>query len=105
MLLISQITKCGNYSVADQNVSLLLSTSVLLFDYIRQLSKSKSDWRWQLTASGRFAHRKAYVESMAMQHSLRIVHYEELIDFRYENGVGVRGHIFVLQKQLKSNEL
>eukprot|EP00816_Leptocylindrus_hargravesii_P006055 CAMPEP_0196815820 /NCGR_PEP_ID=MMETSP1362-20130617/52083_1 /TAXON_ID=163516 /ORGANISM="Leptocylindrus danicus, Strain CCMP1856" /LENGTH=493 /DNA_ID=CAMNT_0042192937 /DNA_START=113 /DNA_END=1591 /DNA_ORIENTATION=+ len=69
-----------------------------------QLGKSKSDWRWQLTPSGRFAHRKAYVEEMAMHHSLRIIHYEELIDFRFENGIGVRGHIFVLQKQTNSKE-
>ena len=62
------------------------------------LSITKPDWRWQLTASGRFAHRKQYVLNMGKENSLRLVHYEPLIDFRYENGVGVRGHIFVMQK-------
>ena len=62
------------------------------------LSISKPDWKWQLTASGRFAHRKEYVEQTGQDYSLKVVHYEELIDFRYENGVGVRGHIFVMQK-------
>lgn len=68
------------------------------------LAITKPDWRWQLTASGRFAHRKQYVLDMATENSLRLVHYERLINFRFENGVGVRGHIFVLQKD-SSQEL
>lgn len=63
------------------------------------LAQSKPDWRWQLTASGRFAHRKEYVESVGEAHSLKLVHYEPMTDFRFENGVGVQGHIFVMQKQ------
>lgn len=56
------------------------------------------DWRWQLTASGRFAHRKEYVEAVGKRHNFQLFHYEPLIDFRFESGVGVRGHIFVMQK-------
>jgi len=67
----------------------------------KSLAETTPDWRWQLTPSGRFAHRKEYVESVAKHHSLDIFHYEPLVDFRYENGVGVQGHIFVLQKQQK----
>jgi predicted TPR repeat methyltransferase len=56
------------------------------------------DWRWQLTASGRFAHRKEYVEAVGKRHNFQLFYYEPLIDFRFESGVGVRGHIFVMQK-------
>lgn len=65
------------------------------------------DWRWQLQSSGRFAHRQAYVETCAKQHGLHLVHYESLDGFRYEQGVAVRGHLFVLQKvkQDASDEL
>lgn len=62
------------------------------------LMAAKPDWRWQLTASGRFAHRKEYVEAVGASHSLQVFHYEPLNDFRFENGVGVRGHIFVMHK-------
>jgi predicted TPR repeat methyltransferase len=69
------------------------------------LQESKPDWRWQLTASGRFAHRKEYVEAVSRTHGLRIQHYEPLQDFRYERGVGVNGHVFVLQKGEALDEL
>ena len=69
------------------------------------LSESKPDWRWQLTASGRFAHRKEYVEAVSAAHNFRIKHYEPLDGFRFEHGVGVRGHLFVLEKIGKSDEL
>ena len=62
------------------------------------LAESTPDWRWQLTASGRFAHRQEYVLAVAQAHDFQLVHYEKLNDFRFEKGVGVRGHIFVLQK-------
>jgi predicted TPR repeat methyltransferase len=65
----------------------------------RALKASKPDWKWQLTASGRFAHREEYVASVASRHSLALVRYEPLLDFRYERGVGVRGHIFIIQKR------
>lgn len=42
------------------------------------LEASKGDWRWQLTASGRFAHRKEYVEEVARRHSFTTQHYEPL---------------------------
>ena len=59
----------------------------------------KPDWRWQLTPSGRVAHRKEYVEDTAKVHSLETVLYEKLDNFREENRVGVRGHMFVMKKQ------
>jgi predicted TPR repeat methyltransferase len=62
------------------------------------LAESKLDWRWQLTASGRFAHRKEYVIHAAATHGMNVIHYEPLDGFRYEHGIAVRGHMFVLQK-------
>jgi predicted TPR repeat methyltransferase len=69
------------------------------------LSESTPDWRWQLTPSGRFAHRQSYVEAVCKSHSLEVIHYEPLIDFRYERGAGVRGHTFVVQKVGSRDEL
>lgn len=70
------------------------------------LNESKPDWRWQLTASGRFAHRKEYVESIGHQHHLKVMHYESLDGFRHEHGKDVRGHMFVMAKTLSNgNEL
>jgi len=71
----------------------------LMLHVVDRLAQSKPDWRWQLTASGRFAHRKEYVQSVGEVHNLKLVHYEPMADFRFENGVGVQGHIFVMQKQ------
>lgn len=71
----------------------------------QSLSESKPDWRWQLTASGRFAHRKEYVGAVSETHQFRVKHYEALDGFRYEQGVAVRGHLFVLQKVEKTDEL
>lgn len=62
------------------------------------LQESKPAWRWQLTASGRFAHRKDYVKATGEAHNLHILHYEALDGFRFERGVAVRGHAFVMQK-------
>lgn len=62
------------------------------------LNASKPDWRWQLTASGRFAHRKQYVLDVGTSHHLSLVHYETLDGFRHEHGRDVRGHLFVMQK-------
>lgn len=42
------------------------------------LDTSKSEWRWQLTASGRFAHRKEYVVKASEQHGFTVQHYEPL---------------------------
>jgi len=74
-------------------------------DMEQDLQSSKPDWRWQLTASGRFAHRQSYVESVARDHGLRVVHYEPMNGFRYEHGVEVRGHLFVLQLMAGKDEL
>jgi predicted TPR repeat methyltransferase len=62
------------------------------------LQESKPDWRWQLTASGRFAHRKEYVVDVGRRHGFRVIYYQAMNDFRYEKGQGVRGHLFVLQR-------
>jgi len=69
------------------------------------LEETKPDWRWQLTASGRFAHKKEYAISVGVDHDLQLVRYEPLNDFRYERGVGVRGHLFVMRKGKKDQEL
>jgi predicted TPR repeat methyltransferase len=78
----------------------------LLFT-LESLAETKPDWRWQLTASGRFAHRKEYVVSVGEAHQLQTVHYESLDGFRHEHGKAVRGHMFVMQKKDKDrrNEL
>jgi predicted TPR repeat methyltransferase len=62
------------------------------------LAGTKPDWRWQLTPSGRFAHRKDYVVSISQETNLKIIYYEQMDGFRFEKGIGVRGHIFVIQK-------
>ena len=73
------------------------------YDWILcSLNESKPDWRWQLTASGRFAHRKEYVLTIGRQHGLELIHYESLDGFRHENGKDVHGHLFVMQKQRQS---
>ena len=69
------------------------------------LMESKPDWRWQLTASGRFAHNRYYVEATGKENDLYLFHYEHLETFRFENGKGVNGHIFVLQKRTTDQEL
>ena len=62
------------------------------------LSETKPDWRWQLTASGRFAHRKEYIANVGREHGLTVVHYEALDGFRHELGKDVRGHAFLMKK-------
>jgi predicted TPR repeat methyltransferase len=42
------------------------------------LATTKPKWRWQLTASGRFAHRKEYVTRTGMDHGLELIHYEPM---------------------------
>ena len=85
---------------------LIVPLVFLIFVFTNSLQESKPDWRWQLTPSGRFAHKKEYVESVSKQHSFHVVHYEPLINFRYEGGVGVQGHVFVIQKKADDhNEL
>ena len=69
-----------------------------LCSYNCRLQQLKPQWRWQLTPAGRIAHRKEYVEDVANSHSFDVILYEQLDDFRKENGVGVRGHLFVLKK-------
>jgi predicted TPR repeat methyltransferase len=70
-----------------------------------RLSTLKPDWRWQITSSGRIAHRKKYVEAAATENSLHVALYEKLDGFREENGVEVPGHFFVLKKRSSNDEL
>jgi predicted TPR repeat methyltransferase len=65
------------------------------------LNITKPGWRWMLTPSGRFAHNKEYVKTLGGKHSLHTMYYEHLDGFRYENGVPVRGHIFVMKKMVE----
>ena len=88
----------------DILVLLILSQSTI-FETIYSLAESKPDWRWQLTASGRFAHRKEYIASIGRQHGLKVVHYEPLEGFRHELGKDVRGHAFLMQKDVVNDEL
>ena len=67
------------------------------------LTESKPDWRWQLTASGRFAHRKEYVTAVASKHGFSLIHYESIDGFRHEQGRDVRGHLFVMARSTPSN--
>ena len=85
----------GYVALSLENVSTMSETS---------LNSAKPDWRWQLTPSGRFAHRKQYVEAIAEQHAMEVVRYETMDAFRYEKGEGVRGH-FVLRKAAQEKEL
>ena len=39
-----------------------------------------------------------YVVSVGKKFNLALVYYESLDGFRFEHGVGVRGHVFIMQK-------
>ena len=64
----------------------------------RILDNERPDWRWKLTPSGRFAHRKGYIEDVLKATGLVLVGYEAMVNFRFENGVGVIGHMVVARK-------
>lgn len=63
------------------------------------LNEVNPTWRWKLTPSGRFAHRREYVASVAKENMLHILLYEPMDGFRKEGASEVRGHIFVMVKQ------
>jgi predicted TPR repeat methyltransferase len=69
-----------------------------------RLQATKPDWRWQLQASGRFAHNKEYVEEVGKQCSLKVLYYEEMRGFRKEGANDVNGHIFIMEKQSSPSE-
>lgn len=69
-----------------------------------RLTETKPDWRWQLTASGRFAHRKQYVESVAANVGLEVIHNEIMDGFRHEHGKDVRGNMFIMKKVSKTEQ-
>ncbi|CAJ1905852.1 unnamed protein product [Cylindrotheca closterium] len=69
------------------------------------LTETKPDWRWQLTASGRFAHRKDYVESIATDVGLEVMYNEVMDGFRHEHGKSVRGNMFIVKKVMNEAEL
>lgn len=64
----------------------------------QRLLNHKPEWRWQITPSGRIAHRKEYVEAVARQNSFEVVLYDNLDGFRREKSADVPGHVFVLRK-------
>jgi len=80
------------------SVFLFLPLSLNQPTHANRLAESKPDWRWQLTASGRFAHRAEYVKDAGTAHGFDIVHYEPMDGFRFEKGIEVRGHLFVMKK-------
>ena len=67
-------------------------------DNEKRLLVHKPDWRWQITPSGRIAHRREYVDKVAKENSFEVVLYENLDGFRREKNVDVPGHFFVLKK-------
>ncbi|HVE43577.1 MAG TPA: tetratricopeptide repeat protein [Gammaproteobacteria bacterium] len=48
--------------------------------------------------SGRFAHRKAYIEALTVNHGFSVLQYRE-IDLRVQDGFPVEGHLYLLQKR------
>jgi predicted TPR repeat methyltransferase len=71
-------------------------------DNEKRLLAHRPEWRWQITPSGRIAHRREYVETVANDNSFEVALYKDLNGFRKENGVDVPGHFFVL-KRLSDN--
>mmetsp|Transcript_3382 Transcript_3382/g.6861 ORF Transcript_3382/g.6861 Transcript_3382/m.6861 type:complete len:477 (-) Transcript_3382:30-1460(-) len=63
------------------------------------LDMERPDWRWKLTPSGRFAHRKAYVEDALKEAGLTLVKHQYMENFRFENGVGVMGHMVIAMRK------
>ena len=62
------------------------------------LSAANPDWRWSLTPSGRFAHRKEYVVDALRKVGMKVKGYRPMEGFRYENGRPVFGHMFLAVK-------
>ena len=72
-------------------------SSVLIFSCERATAEEAPDG-WRLLSSGRFAHTRAYVESIAMAAGgYSLISYEEIIP-RVEFGKPVPGHIFVFSR-------
>jgi len=63
------------------------------------LNAANPEWRWTLTPSGRFAHRKEYVVEALERRGMRIEAYQPMTGFRYENGKAVVGHLFIASKK------
>jgi predicted TPR repeat methyltransferase len=51
---------------------------------------------YHLTPSGRFAHRKRYLDQLAKVHALEIVHYSA-IPLRKQDQAPVFGHLYLLR--------
>ena len=62
------------------------------------LEAANPGWRWRLTPSGRFAHRREYVVEALEERGMEVVAYKPMEGFRYENGKAVVGHLFVAKK-------
>jgi len=89
--------------LADGGMVAFTLENVSTEDEIR-LTEMKPEWKWQLTPSGRFAHRYEYVEAVGKENSLKTIRYEKMDKFRKEGHDYVRGHIFIMVKQT-NNEL
>jgi predicted TPR repeat methyltransferase len=57
-----------------------------------------TDVEYKMNQSGRFAHHKQYIDSLAEKYHFDIVHYKPMIT-RLQNNEPVQGHIYVLQKR------
>lgn len=87
---IKDALEAGAYAVISlENVST---------DNEKRLLANRPEWRWQITPSGRIAHRKEYVEAVARENSFEVVKYDNLDGFRREKSVDVPGHFFMLKK-------
>ena len=72
--------------------TLLGRTCFQFLYYVRSHTAASSDSAVPLVIT-------EYVVSVSKERGLNVVHYEELDGFRYEHGIEVRGHMFVLQKK------
>ena len=67
-------------------------------DNEKRLLANRPKWKWQITPSGRIAHRKEYVEAVARENSFEVVKHDNFDGFRREERFDVPGHFFVLKK-------
>ena len=81
---------------------LAASDSVLVFSCER-IDDHEAPAGWQLKASGRFAHTKAYVvHTAAEQAGFTLISYDHIVP-RMEHGEEVRGHLFVFARGASAN--
>lgn len=69
-------------------------TSFLIFSCERIDDTQAAPTGWKLQSSGRYAHSKSYVTSVAEQAGFDLIRYDEIVP-RMEKGEEVQGHLFV----------